>query len=121
MGHPLYFQLRFLPNPTQNLLITTVQGLWCISFCLVVISVQLLNFFTRKKYRVADEHFVYFISQLRFLIGMSAESRLSVLYFLSVITLKWNGEGEEGKQGCRLMGECMHMTVPAQLLWSAVS
>ena len=36
--------------------------------------VQLLNLFTRKKYRIPDKHFVYFTSQLQFLIGMFAES-----------------------------------------------
>ena len=80
----------------------------------MIVSVQLLNFFTRKKYRIADEHFLYFISQLRFLIGML--NRLCSI-FLSVITLKWNGEGEEGEWGCRLMGKCMHTTILARPLW----
>ena len=61
----------------------------------MIVSVQLLNFFTRKKYRIADEHFLYFISQLRFLIGMLNLCSI----FLSVITLKWNREENGGGSG----------------------
>ena len=41
------------------------------------------NLFTRKKYRIADEHFVYFVfnSQLRFLIGMFAASSVCAVFF----------------------------------------
>ena len=41
------------------------------------------------------EHFLYFISQLRFLIGMLNLCSI----FLSVITLKWNREENGGGRG----------------------
>ena len=52
-----------------------------------------------KKFRIADEHFVYCIYKFRFLIGMFAES--SMQYLLSVIVLKRNGEenGERKRRG----------------------
>ena len=92
------FSLDFYQTPHKTsrslcISITTVQGLWGLSFCLVmVISVQLLNFVTRKKYRIADEHFVYFISQLWFLIGMFAKS-------LQYFSACYNLEVERGGRG----------------------